>query len=257
MLAFPSMKKMSSKYGCECESKFQIRLCSSKRSQNWRVAWSSGTCSRNLQMASRSTLRPVRWTSWSAATLPDPARVTRRSASLRDRNTTPGFDRLSDRQCDMDRTQPVEACRGRSALAADGGGERGDIDLVQVAPVLGLHLALAARVAEQDGAGWILDHGAHRFDAALRAENLETGRRVGDRERVVRLDERAVGVAQGGHHRVLGRSAPRPLGRGERHDVRREGTQQRVEDRSVVAGDVHRDPATSLACETPALESRR
>src|SRR6187551_1020797 len=107
-------------------------------------------------MASRSTLEPVRWTSRSAAMLPDPSRVTRRSVartaailvamrpasdassfrSLRDRHTTSGFDCLADRECDLDGTQTVEAGRGRAAFATHGGGERGDVDLVQVAPIL-------------------------------------------------------------------------------------------------------------------------
>ena len=76
-------------------------------------------------------------------------------------------------------------------------------------------------------------------------------------EGVVRLDERAVGVAKGGHDRVLRRSAPRPLAGGECDDVGRQGTQQRVEDRGVVAGDVHRHAAALPAPETPALEPLR
>src|SRR5437899_3086312 len=35
MLALPSRKRMSSKDGWECFSKFQMRLCSSKRSENF------------------------------------------------------------------------------------------------------------------------------------------------------------------------------------------------------------------------------
>jgi hypothetical protein len=73
----------------------------------------------------------------------------------------------------------------------------------------------------------------------------------------MRVDQRAVGVAQRGHDRVLGRRAPRSLGRGERHDVRWQRTEQRVDDRGVVAGDVHRDAATVPVSETPALQSRR
>ena len=98
---------------------------------------------------------------------------------------------------------------------------------------------------------------ARGFDAAVRPEDLEPGRSVRDREGVVRLDEGAVGVAKGGHERVLGRSAPRPLVGGERDDVGRQGTEQRVEDRGVVAGDVQRHAAACTAPETPALEPLR
>src|SRR6266404_1504887 len=51
MLALPSRKRMSSKYGWECFSKFQMRLCSSKRSQNFSSARSSEMDSRKARVA--------------------------------------------------------------------------------------------------------------------------------------------------------------------------------------------------------------
>src|SRR5205807_5270468 len=50
MLALPSRKRMSSKYGWECFSKFQMRLCSSKRSQNFSSARSSEMDSRKARV---------------------------------------------------------------------------------------------------------------------------------------------------------------------------------------------------------------
>src|SRR6266850_223573 len=52
MLALPSRKRMSSKYGWECFSKFQMRLCSSKRSQNFSSARSSEMDSRKARVGS-------------------------------------------------------------------------------------------------------------------------------------------------------------------------------------------------------------
>src|SRR4029079_17814762 len=93
----------------------------------------------------------------------------------------------------------VSARRGRRGCAAASGRERGDTDLVQVAPILGLDLALPGRIAEEDRADRFLDHRGTGFDAAVGAEDLEPGRSVRDGECVMRLDECPVEVAHGGH----------------------------------------------------------
>src|SRR6266850_1797637 len=58
MLALPSRKRMSSKYGWECFSKFQMRLCSSKRSQNFSSARSSEMDSRKARVGSGDMVTP-------------------------------------------------------------------------------------------------------------------------------------------------------------------------------------------------------
>src|SRR2546425_4234276 len=58
MLALPSRKRMSSKYGWECFSKFQMRLCSSKRSQNFSSARSSEMDSRKARVGFGDMVTP-------------------------------------------------------------------------------------------------------------------------------------------------------------------------------------------------------
>src|SRR6267143_2359108 len=57
-LALPSRKRMSSKYGWECFSKFQMRLCSSKRSQNFSSARSSEMDSRKARVGFGDMVTP-------------------------------------------------------------------------------------------------------------------------------------------------------------------------------------------------------
>src|SRR5438477_12660809 len=58
MLALPSRKRMSSKYGWECFSKFQMRLCSSKRSQNFSSARSREMDSRKARVGFGDMVTP-------------------------------------------------------------------------------------------------------------------------------------------------------------------------------------------------------
>src|SRR6185436_5665141 len=97
-------------------------------------------CSRNRQMASRSTI---------ALACIVVARLnpsSSRAARIRRLRGPPG------------RPGPHAAGRGRGAFAADGGSEGGHVGLVEIASVLGFDLALTARIAEQDGAQRVLDH---------------------------------------------------------------------------------------------------
>src|SRR5438552_19041081 len=58
MLALPSRKRMSSKYGWECFSKFQMRLCSSKRSQDFSSARSCEMDSRKARFGFGDMVNP-------------------------------------------------------------------------------------------------------------------------------------------------------------------------------------------------------
>src|SRR6476619_5694824 len=107
MLALPSRKKSSSKNGCECLLKFQMRLVSSNRSQNCRPAWSTSVDARYRRTASRSIGSAVLRTGLRVATVPPARRTLTRvpdAVPLED-DALPGVGGFADGQRDLRRMQ--------------------------------------------------------------------------------------------------------------------------------------------------------